>query len=227
MQEADLNELLAAERRARSRQERRCPPADWLVAAAARELPESRREEVAAHLATCPDCAAEYSLARELRGWAEETASRGARPPRARSRVVAGPWVSARVRRWLPVAAGIAFVVVGLAVFELRRLDPEPREVRGVTAPAEWRVSPADEARVRGRPERLEWPAIPGAESYRVVLYDHESRQLWQSERLEQNAVELPGEVAVAPGRVYYWRVFARRELSEERSPLFSFRLEP
>lgn len=193
------------------------------MAAAARELSAVQREEVAAHLAGCPDCAAEYSLASELRGWAAETAgAAGASNP-----ALVPPRAPSRLRVWLPLAAGIAFLVVGLAVFEQRRPGTRSGEVRGTSAQPTWQVTPLDESRMASPPERLEWTAVADAETYRVVLYDHESRPVWRSEDLQVARAEPPGDLDWSPGRTYYWRVVARRGLTEERSPLFSFRLEP
>jgi hypothetical protein len=71
--------------------------------------------EVAAHLAGCPACRAHASLLRVLaavepREADEATVARivAALPP--------APWVLRRAAAWLPMAAGLALAVLGLAV---------------------------------------------------------------------------------------------------------------
>lgn len=218
MSEPDLGRLLVAAQRTRPRRERGCPRPEELIAAAAGELAAPAREAVAAHLSVCADCAAEYSLAGELHVWAREVGAADG-VPRDLRRLRASP------RIWLPLAASLLVAALGLAVWNARREAP-PEELRGA-AEHSWEVVPSDEAVLAARPQRLDWPQVPGADSYDVVVFDHESRPLYRSGELETTTLELPAEVELRPGQTYYWRVTARLGIVEERSPLFSFTLGP
>jgi hypothetical protein len=180
-----------------------------------------------AHVSACPDCAEEYSLAAELRDWSRQieatggtmgTTAGGALGPARKSSAVS--------RIWLPLAAGLLVAALGVALFEQLRRDAPTEQLRG-TATADWIVVPRDESLLDGPPARLEWPEVPGADSYVVELFDRESRPLWKSPEVRATTLELPAELELPPGRTYYWRVAARLGVVEERSPLFSFRLAP
>jgi hypothetical protein len=221
MRESDLEQdsalvrALAAERRARNRGDRGCPSPEALIAAAQAARGALPEPGLAAHLSICPDCASELALAAELRAWSEEVFA-GA--PALTSR-----WSWGAPKMWLPLAAGLLIGALGLAVFEQMRRDPDAG-LRGTTA-VSWEVEPRDQAVLPAAPRRLVWPEVAGADSYRVVVFDRESRPLWSSAELHATTLELPGELELRDGETYYWRVSARHALGEESSPLFGFTL--
>jgi hypothetical protein len=55
----------------------------------------------------------------------------------------------------------------------------------------------------------LRWDAVPGADRYRVTLFDAEGVVLYETE-LPGTRAPLPDAVVLASGRTYYWRVEAR-----------------
>jgi hypothetical protein len=231
MSESDLGRLLADRQLARPRRERGCPPAEDLIAAAAGELPQLSHQTLVAHLSGCPDCAAEYSLATELRDWSRQIDATGGTVNSTVGGTVRGAPDAARrfsgaSRIWLPVAAGLLVAALGVAIFVQLRRDARTEELRG-TSTADWIVVPRDQSLLDEPPARLEWPEVPGADSYEVELFDDESRPLWKSAELRATSLELPAGLALPAGRTYYWRVAARLGIVEERSPLFSFRLAP
>src|SRR6185369_7496265 len=72
------DELRSLYQRETARSNRRsdsdCLTEDVLARAVAGELNQSERERIADHLASCSDCAKEYSAAKSIKSWADENA---------------------------------------------------------------------------------------------------------------------------------------------------------
>jgi hypothetical protein len=73
--------------------------------------------------------------------------------------------------------------------------------------------------------DRLIWSSVPGAERYRLRLYDREGSVLWTIETAD-TSVALPDSVRLRPRVPYFWRVEAQAEwMRWAASDLVSFQL--
>jgi hypothetical protein len=158
--------------------------------------PESRAP-VVAHLLTCARC---RSVVKATSRLVADTAVLGHAPRR-------------RWRRWsLPLGLAAAAALVLLLV--PRRVDdgspPGLREPTVTSTLAPVPIAPAPGASV-ARVDRLVWSSVPGAERYRLRLYDREGSTLWTAETAD-TAVALPDSVRLARGVPYFWRVEAQAE---------------
>ncbi|MCU0620497.1 MAG: zf-HC2 domain-containing protein [Gemmatimonadales bacterium] len=152
-----------------------------------RTLDAVTRRAVEDHLASCAECRAELLEVGRVAGG----------PPAARRHAVR------RLVPWLAAAAAL------LVVVQLRRPGaPVHREpaVRSAVAPGA--IAPAGEV---ASLVPLEWSSVPGADRYRVALFERDGRLLWEETVLDTTAV-LPAEIAarLAPGITYHWSVRAR-----------------
>jgi hypothetical protein len=182
------------------------------------------RAPVVAHLLTCARC---RSVVKATSRHFAETSVTDQTPAR-------------RWRRWsipLGLAAAAALVLLLLP----RRDDdgsssrrPEP-PVRGPAAPVP--INPAITSTVRPAPispapgafvtrvDRLLWSSVPGAEQYRLRLYNDEGDMLWTAETAD-TLVILPDSVGLSPRATYFWRVEAQTEWRRwVASDLVEFRL--
>jgi len=66
--------------RSNRRSDSECLTEEVLARAVAGELDEAEREQIADHLASCSDCAKEYSAVKSIKAWADEPALAPARP---------------------------------------------------------------------------------------------------------------------------------------------------
>jgi hypothetical protein len=111
--------------------------------------------------------------------------------------------------RWLRVAAPITVaVVVGLVLVSDRGpVDPAThRAPPALVPPGPVAIAPAG---LSSSVQVLRWHAVVGADRYRVTLFDGEGEVLWEA-ALADTLIGLPGDVALEPGRPYYWIVSAR-----------------
>jgi hypothetical protein len=138
---------------------------------------------------------------------------------------LAGPLLRPGVPRaaWAALAVA-ATVILAVAAPLLLRNGGTP-EMRGRTGARE-AVVPADGARLAVAPERLEWPAVPGAKHYVASLYDSESTGIWESPPLDVPSVALPAEIRARLHGAYTWRVVAIGDFERSRSPLRRFSVE-
>lgn len=73
----------------------------------------------------------------------------------------------------------------------------------------------------------LRWRSTPGADAYRVVLFDETGQVLFEH-RTADTTTLVPGTVRLAPGRLYLWRVDARIGWDRwSSSEMVSFRVAP
>jgi hypothetical protein len=167
-----------------------CPGDDALAALATGELPEEERTRVADHVTRCPRCAQDYRLLAEVH------AEAAVAPRRRRT-----PWLSIAAAAAVAMAAGVAL-----------RVGPPasaPDGLRGGEAVRA--VTPAPDAKLAAAPAELAWGAEPGAQRYRVRLYDARAARLWESETAPATSRPLPPEVRarLVPGESYFWVVEA------------------
>ena len=111
--------------RSNRRSDSECLTEEVLARAVAGELDQAERERMADHLASCSDCAKEYSAAKSIKAWADENAP--ARPipfPEPR-----------RQRLYLPYAFAASLLVVSLLLGAL--LISKSRENQRLVAEAD------------------------------------------------------------------------------------------
>jgi hypothetical protein len=120
----------------------------------------------------------------------------------------------ARHRWWAPVT-GVA-IAASLLVFLFlprvgtRATSPEVHVLRGDNAAADSArvptlVTPRDAV---DRADRMVWSRVAGALSYRVRLFDDNSRVLW-SDLTKDTVAVLPDSVRLRPRLTYFWTVDA------------------
>jgi hypothetical protein len=144
-----------------------------------RTLSVSARETVEAHLAACPECRGEAVALRLLVG-----------VPRSH-------------RSMVGLVAGLAAAAVFLLVWPPGPQDPATHRApdTGVQAP--------DPVLPRGpgqRPSGFHWRPLPGADRYRITLFDTAGSVLLQMESEDTFAV-LPDSVSLGVGRPYHWKL--------------------
>ena len=178
------------------------------------------RERSILHLAACGHCR------RQLASLVELLADPGvaAELPqldRLRDRV-------APRRRFL---AGAGFIAAAAAVVLLlvrpRANDQSANEHRGDTITASSAPMPLSPIGDVVAATTLSWSAVPGAEGYRVTLFEAGGKLLFEAESAD-TVTGIPDTIGLAPGRLYLWKVEARtgweRWVSSE---LIEFRVGP
>ena len=177
-----------------------CPGDDLLAALATGELEDERRSEAMMHLASCGHCRSTLaSLARAL-----------ADPAVAAARVAADRATGRRFFRLAVPAAAAAVVLI--AVFGRQGGENPPSTIH--RAPAITIVGEPVPVSPRGAgapPGWLRWGPVPGADRYRVTLFQADSRVLYQLE-LRDTATALPDSIGLIPGDSYLWKVEARTD---------------
>lgn len=103
-----------------------------------------------------------------------------------------------------------AMVVVGIGVgFLVLRNRTEVAQFRGGGASeTTMTTSPPDESVVTSLLPRLEWKAIPNANSYRIILYEENGKMLW-STVTDATSTGVPSTVPMTKGNRYLWKVEA------------------
>jgi hypothetical protein len=185
------------------------------------ELPAAERDALMDHVTRCPSCAGLYRGLRELESEAR-TFDPGVPKPRARRRLASPAWYAG-------LAAAAVLIIAFLLPFRQPTSRPtDPGLVRSPVSAAPEPVRPIGP--LSARPARLEWRELAGADGYRVELWN--GGPVWSQDGIEGTSVALPGDVALSPGVVYYWKVTAlagpdRRLSSDVASPLVSFEIQP
>jgi anti-sigma factor RsiW len=159
-------------------------------------LEAAARASAVSHLAVCPHCrAAVASVARLL----ADPAVRSAVPDSLDQ-----PW-----RRFARVAVPLAAAAMLLVVFALPRRGEDvapPHRGTPTTATTPMLVSPVG---IVAEGNVLQWTTVPGADRYRLTLFDAQSRIVF-SEETADTLVVLPDSTLLEPGRQYLWMVEAR-----------------
>lgn len=176
-----------------------CLDDDTVAALAEGSVDATARAAAVAHVASCNRCrGALASVARALGdpSVAREAAAaeRGARPRFAR---IAGFAVPAAVAALLLVLVWPRSADNGEGLHRAPAITaapaPEPMSPIGAVAAA----------------RSLHWARVPGADRYRVTLFDAEGVVLHETEGAD-TVTALPDEVVLVPGRSYLWKVEAR-----------------
>jgi hypothetical protein len=87
--------------------------------------------------------------------------------------------------------------------------DPTPPTHRAPPITAAVAPNPTAPVGAVADARALRWDAVPGADRYRVTLFDAEGVVLYGTE-LPGTRAPLPDTVVLSSGRTYYWRVEAR-----------------
>ena len=148
-------------------------------------LPPGDRSRIEAHLTGCEDCCTEMI--------------EGARLFRTRPRPT----------RWF-VPAGVAAAILLLLVWYRPVTRPAGssgyREPAITTTVAPVLVTPRGVTAPGGR---LVWTAVPGADRYRLELFDATGTVVWERQTSD-TATPLPESLHLRPGASYLWKVEAR-----------------
>jgi len=175
-----------------------------------RRTPQNRAP-VVEHLLTCARCRALVKATSDL------ATSAAAVPSQARR-----GW-----RRWA-LPAGLAAAAAALVLLLPRAPDGESPALREPTvtstiAPVPLMPAPGTSV---ARLDRLVWSSVPGAERYRVRVYDGEGSVLWSVETADTSAA-FPDLVRLRSRVPYFWRIEAQAEwMRWAASDLVSFRVD-
>jgi len=172
-----------------------CLDDDTVAALAAGTVDAAARTRALAHLAVCPRCRhAVASVARVLTDPA--VAREVAAAERGGRRLPYGVALSAAAAALLLWLAGPRLLDLGRPVHRAPPLTgavPVPASPAGVVADA----------------DTLRWLAVPGADRYRVTMFDAPGRVLYETQLVDTVAI-LPDTVGLVAGRPYLWKVEAR-----------------
>ena len=179
-----------------------CLDDDTLTALAAGTLGADMRAAVTPHVASCARCRqlvasvaraiADPEVAREIR------AAEGDAAEVKRSRLQRAGWIG--------VGVAAASVLLLLA-WPPPSQEPLPHRAPPMTAaPAPEALSPVGTV---AEARSLRWTAAPGADRYRVTLFDAAGTILYETEVADTEAA-LPDSVLPVPGVTYWWEVEAR-----------------
>ena len=173
-----------------------------------RRLPDAERAAVELHLASCTDC----------QDWLLDVSG------------VLHPAQPARRMRWKVVAPAVAAAAaIILLVTVPRQLDdsslaPTHREPPAATATAPTPLIPSGSVAAVAE---FVWSTFPGADRYRVSLFDDQAGVVWKDETRDTVAT-LPDSIRIEPGRPYVWRVEARVGFDRwSESELAEFSVQP
>lgn len=175
------------------------------------------RAPVVEHLLTCAHCRSAVRATGRLLS----DAAVAAELPRSFRSAADRRW-----RRWsVPLGVAAAATVV---LFLWPGVDDDNdsmlrlREPTITTTVAPLPIAPRGSV---ARVDRLAWSSVPGAEQYRLRLYDDEGSALWMVETPD-TVVALPDSVLLSSGAMYFWRVEAQTEWRRwAASDLVEFRL--
>jgi hypothetical protein len=190
-----------------------CLDDETIAALAEGALDADSRAAALAHLVSCARCrTAVASIARALADPSVTSALRA---------VQGGRW--RRVRRMavigVPVAAAAAVVLL------LVRPQMSEREAvhRAPAVTATNVPEPTTPVGLVPEAAAFRWTAVPGADRYRVTLFDSRPRVVYETEVIGLVA-QLPDSVTLIPGARYLWKVEARTSIDRwESSELVEF----
>jgi hypothetical protein len=179
-----------------------CLDDETIAALAEGALDAGSRAAPLAHLVSCARCrTAVVSVAKAL---ADVSVTR------ALHAVEGGRW--RRVRRMavtgVPVAAAAAFLLL------LVRPELSVREAvhRAPAVTAADTPEPVTPVGLVQEAAAFRWTAVPGADRYRLTLFDSRPGVVYETE-VEAVVAQLPDSVTLIPGARYLWKVEARTSL--------------
>ena len=169
-------------------------------------LGEAETEALESHYLTCARCQNELRLALAIREALPEVREGGLHAP-------AEPGVSVISRRFkvrTAAALAAAAVLAGLLLVRPSQLDREPApaqrdEATGVEVAPSLRAPGGVVAAV----ESFQWSQVPGADLYRITVYDAEGTVVWEVETRD-TVITPPDSTEFEPGARYIWKVAAR-----------------
>ena len=182
-----------------------CVDDDTIAALAEGSLDDRERDAVLAHVGACARCRglvasvaralSDPAVAREIRAVEHGRQSDGAYGRRRRGRLAAGG------------AAAAAAAAVLLLARPGQIHEPPPHRASPITlAPAPEAIRPVGPVE---RASMLAWKPVPGADRYRIALFDAGGAVLYEAESPDTVAA-LPDSVLPRPGATYWWQVEAR-----------------
>ena len=151
-------------------------------------LDPTMRPEIEAHLADCVRCQLEVvEVSRLVRTL-----------PRRPSWQIIGP------------IAAAAALLIAIGLWQMIPNEPQPgpvlREPAITTAPAPVPVAPVGQV---ARVASISWTSVPGADRYRLTVFDVGGEVVWESEGVDTASI-LPAAVRLEQGESYFWKVEAR-----------------
>ena len=172
---------------------------DASVAALAEGVsPHGERPRLVAHLAGCTACRVRVaSVTRAIASAPIAAELARAAAPRAR-------WGG----RVAIVTAGLA-AAAALVMLVPRPPDDEPAAHRSSPASPAGAPVPTSPLGVVASATHLRWRAVPGADRYRVTIFDREGEVVHEL-LLADTVLGLPADVELDAGRSYFWKVDAR-----------------
>lgn len=199
------------------------PQSECLDEIALAELAEGRSDPTVhssrlAHVAGCARCREQLSSILGLLSDDEVAAEL--------SRLHPAPAAARSRRGWMravPLVAAAVIVAIALPRYvRSTRVTPVHRESPTALRTGPAGLAPAGDVTVA---RALRWSALPGADLYRVTLYDASGKVVYEAEA-PRTSVVLPDSVTIVPQRSYLWKVEARTAIGRwEASDLIEFRL--
>jgi len=179
---------------------------DDLIAALAERVGESDQRDAIAHLGQCTECRARLVAVMNLLDDDAIAAEIDAVDPSVK-RIAARRWSPAR---WAALTTLAAAAVVTIVIARRTNsppgseITPVTREATVTTTAPPRILSPA----VIGTHDSLRWTSVPGADLYRVQVWDREGNVL-VSEETRDTLLALPPKVSRGGGS-FLWEVKAR-----------------
>jgi len=179
---------------------------DDLIATLAERVGEGDQRDAIAHLGQCTECRARLTAVMNLLDDDAIAAEINAVDPSAK-RIAARRWSPGR---WAALTTLAAAAVVTIVIARRTNsplgseITPVTREATVTTTAPPRILSPA----VIGTHDSLRWTSVPGADLYRVQVWDREGNVL-VSEETRDTLLSLPPKVARGCGS-FLWEVKAR-----------------
>ena len=190
-----------------------CLDDDTIAALAAGTVDGTARGRALAHLAGCARC--RHAVASVARALTDPVVAREVAAAERRARRL--PYRLALSA----AAAAILLLLAGPRLLELGRPVHRAPPLTG-TVPV-----PASPVGVVANADTLRWLALPGADRYRVTLFDAAGQALYETQ-LAGTVTVLPDTVVLVAGRPYLWKVAARTGWDRwSPSELVQFSLAP
>jgi len=190
-----------------------CLDDDTVAALAAGTLDAAARARALAHLAACARC--RHAVASVARALSDPAVAREVTAAERRGR---------RLPYGLALSAAAAAILLLLAGPRLLDLGRPVHRAPPLTAAVPVPASPVG---VVADADTLRWLAVPGADRYRVTVFDAPGAVLYETQLADTVAI-LPDSLVLVPGRPYLWKVEARTGWDRwSPSELVEFSLAP
>ena len=182
-----------------------CPTPQELWDAVSGDLESARMQELIEHTATCPSCAEEWRLARDMaQATAAEEDKQDAEDQEDQGIVVPA---AHRFRRAFGPLMGLAAAAVLLLVLNLPQPEPPIPVYRAGAEQEIESLVPSDEALPRDA-FILRWSEVEGA-VYGLLISGADLEVIDQPQDLHNTTYQVPAELLEAVEGVIYWQVEA------------------